>query len=336
MTIVAPRLEFFQSVIPYVPKKVRTLFSFGFDTLVGQMIVSSRANARLTTYGWYTAKSKMWRLLGNARIRTLFPSLIVPLGMVSEGDVIAVDFSDFKNGRQVLMFAKQTSRGRAVPIYFDILEYPIQRNSQNTFVIQAIERLVQVLGYRPTLVFDRGFACPTIINHLAKNGHRFVIRIKRRKGVTQRTTDVRCAAEDTQSNDVLVHEYGVDLRLITSDKPKNDNDPWYLITNDEAATRDAIISRYYHRFEIEEFFRDAKRLLGLEYIQFKTTQSLSVALWFAILTVWLFEHMTRTLSDDERNERALWHVSEFRYVLEKIRHAAWRALLASELSVCAV
>ena len=336
MHIVAPRLEFFQSLVPYVPKKVHTLFSFGFDTLVGHMIVSSRANARLTSYRWNTAKSKMWRLLKNVRIRILFPSLIVPLGTVSSTDVLVVDFSDFKNGRQVLLFAKQTAHGRAMPVYFEILEYPIQKDSQNLFVIQAIERLVRILGYRPTLVFDRGFACPSIITHLASHSHTFVIRIKKRKRVTRSTTGRVCAVEDMHGNDVVIEAYDTELRLVVSDKPKNDTDSWYLITNDTCATRDNIINQYYHRFEIEEFFRDAKRLLGLEYVQFKTTQSLTVALWFAILTVWLFERMTRALTKEEQQERVVWQVSEFRYVLEKVRHAAWRALLTSESVGCGV
>jgi hypothetical protein len=40
---------------------------------------------------------------------------------------VAVDFSDFGNGFQVLMFAKQTRKGRALPLYFEILRYPIVR-----------------------------------------------------------------------------------------------------------------------------------------------------------------------------------------------------------------
>jgi N12 class adenine-specific DNA methylase len=40
---------------------------------------------------------------------------------------VAVDFSDFGNGFQVLMFAEQTRKGRAQPLYFEILRYPIVR-----------------------------------------------------------------------------------------------------------------------------------------------------------------------------------------------------------------
>jgi hypothetical protein len=48
------------------------------------------------------------------------------------------------------------------------------------------------------------------------------------------------------------------------------------------------VKRYYHRFEIEEFFRDAKRLLGLEYVNFRKEESFSTALWFVMTGMWFF------------------------------------------------
>lgn len=336
MTTIAQRREFLKDVIPHVPQKVCGLFLFGYETLVGQPLWSTRANARTAQAGWYTAKSKMWRLLKNVRIVHTFPTLLVSLTLVREDDVVSIDFSDFKNGKQVLMFARQTGNGRSIPLYFEILEYPIEKDSQNLFIIATIERFVHHLGHRPALVFDRGFACPSIIKHLAQHRHVFVIRIKKRKWVTYRKSGTCRAAEEVRGNDVLVYAYGHNLRLVRSDKPKNGNDPWYLITNDEKPTRYEIIRLYYQRFEIEEFFRDAKHILGLEHVHFKTTQSLTVALWFAMLTVWLFERITQSLSDAQQRERDLWQVSDFRYVHEKIRQALWRSFILEELVVLAI
>lgn len=316
MNILTRKREFLQSLLPLIPSKITKLFSFGYDTLVGHEIVSARANARRTVYGWDTAKSKMYRCLKNTQIVSRFPKFLIALSLIGATDIVAVDFSDFGDGRQVLMFAKQTRDGRAIPLYFEILEYPIEKDSQNSFVIAAIKRFFVHAGCTPTLVFDRGFACPSIIHFLAQNNYTFIIRIKKRKSLRDATNGETHAAESFGANNVLVHAYGHDLRLVVSDKPTNDNDPWYLITNDTQSSREAVITRYYHRFEIEEFFRDAKRLLRLEWVHFKTVQSLTITLWFALLTTWFFERIARALTDAQEAERKRWRVSRFRYVYE--------------------
>ena len=267
MNILTRKREFLQSLMSRIPSKVSRLFLFGFDTLMAQDITSTRANARRAPLGWATAKSKMWRLLRNGRIAGIFPALLARLSLVARSDIVAVDFSDFGNKRQVLMFARQTHRGRAMPLYFEILEYPIEKDSQNLFVIEAIMRFFAYARCTPTLVFDRGFACPSIIRFLAQNRYRFVIRIKKRKFLADDSGESR-AAEDFAQNDCLAHAYGHYLRLVISNDPGNGNDPWYLITNDVDSTRETIIAWYYHRFEIEEFFRDAKHILGFERLNF--------------------------------------------------------------------
>lgn len=330
MNILARKREFLQPLVPMVPLKVTRLFRFGYDTLVGCEVQSSRANARRSTHLWNTAKSKMYRLLGNARMLSVFPQLLASLTLVSKDDAVAVDFSDFGSDRQVLMFAKQTKRGRALPLYFEVLQYPIEKDSQNLFVIAAITRFFETVGCTPILVFDRGFACPSILRFLAQHQHKFIIRIKKRKFLAHSKTGKIAAAEDFKSYDVRVHVYGHDLRLIASDDPCNGNDPWYLVTNDFASTRKQIIAHYYHRFEIEEFFRDCKRILGFEYLRFKTTQGLAVALWFALLTCWLFEKITHALTEAQEQERARWRVSRFRYVYESITRELLRAAEQAE------
>jgi len=327
MSMILQRQEFFHTLSPHIPPKIRHLFTFGYETLVAQPITSTRANARRSPYGWHTAKSKMWRLLKNERLLATLPRLVTQLGLVAANDVVAVDFSDFGDGKQVLLFAKQTKQGRALPLYFEILEYPVKQNSQNQFVIAALERFQATAGCRPALVFDRGFAAPAIIKYLLRHKHIFIIRTKKRTRYTNQKTGESCAAEDHQKNDVSVVRDGMHLRLVRSDDPKNGNDPWHLITNDTDSTRNEIIDRYYHRFEIEEFFRDTKRLLRLEWTRFKTVQSLTIALWFACITTWLFERVADTLTEGQEHERKLWRLSRFRYVFELWEREVWRIAL---------
>jgi hypothetical protein len=328
VSILIQKQEFWEAKIaPVIPKKLTKLFTFGYETLVGVEITSMRANARLAPLAWSTAKSKIWRLATNVRIVSVFTRLLTVLALVTDDDVVAIDFSDFKDGRQVLMFAKQTRKGRALPLYFEILEYPIEKDSQNLFVNAAIARFISIVGCRPCFVFDRGFACPSIIKYMAQQGLCFLIRIKKRKRFHQ--GQQYAAAEDLGVNDIRIEGYARSLRLVVSDDPKNGNDPWYLITNDLAASREEIIKRYYHRFEIEEFFRDAKRLLGLEYVRFHSAQSCAVALWFVMLTMWLFEQIAEGFTEADDVLRARWRVSRCRYIIEKLRRESLWALVAA-------
>lgn len=315
MNIVKQKWEFLNGTLPAVPKKIKPLYLFGISVLAFRQIVSMRSNSRLLDLKWHTAKSKAYRITINKTIPKIFPRLVNGLCIVRRKDVVAIDFSDF-NGFQVLMFAKQTRQGRTVPVYFEILEYPIQKGSQNTFVINSVKNFVKLVGFKPVLVFDRGFACPSIIQYLSKSKHRFVIRIKKCKSVIDIETGEILLVKNSSKNDFRCAAYKRKLRVVISDKPK-DSDPWYLVTNDFKSTREKIIKTYYHRFEIEEFFRDAKRLLGLEYVKFKKQESLTIVLWFLMLGIWFLWSIDEKTEDlIQRNKMKL---SKMRYYFEMMQ-----------------
>lgn len=326
MNIVHQKWIFFQRVALFAPKQINKLFCFGLEVLTLQPIQSLRANARLSSFNWHTAKMKMYRLCSNEKIARIFPCLLKHLGIVRENDVVAVDFSDFGSGFQVLMFAKQTKKGRAIPLYFEILRYPITRVGQNPFIIEAIQHFAELLGFKPILVFDRGFACPAIIQFLSSNDYKFICRVKKCKSFREQQTRERFLAKDSQKDDLLACAYERNLRLLVSDKPNSTDEPWYLVTNDSQSSREKIIEMYYHRFEIEEFFRDAKRLLGLEYINFKTERTLACTLWFTMLTMWFFWEAQELLTENDRKARKAMELSFVRYCLEQLHkqilHAA--------------
>lgn len=317
MNSIQQKMKFLRTTIETVPKKLQTLYRFGFSILSFREIHSLRSNSRLLNLNWHTAKSKAFRVTKSKNLLEIFPKLLLSLGIVSQMDTLAVDFSDF-NGFQILMFAKQTRKGRAIPAYFEILEYPIKKNSQNTFVIHTIENLSKLLGFRPKLVFDRGFACPSIIEYLCQKKHPFVIRIKKIKKVTDKKTGKVLLVKESKRDDFKVIAYGQEnLRIVISDIPKDNNDPWYLVTNDLRSKRATIIRTYYHRFEIEEFFRDAKRVMGLEYVKFKKKRSLAIALWFVMLGMWFVQTLKETKQD--KSLRKKMQLSRVRYFFEKMK-----------------
>lgn len=327
MNILHQKWVFLNQTERYVPGQISKLYRFGLETLCSRTIVSLRANARLVPLNWNTAKSKIYRLVSNARIPLVFIVLLKSLSMVGGKDIIAVDFSDFGNGFQVLMFAKQTKRGRAVPLYFEILRYPIRKDSQNLFIIQAIENFSHIVGGKPCLIFDRGFASPYIVQYLFKNKHIFILRIKKKKSAIDVKTGRIFLVQESSRNDISVDIYGKRLRLVISDQPTELKEPWYLITNDFTSARKKIIDRYYHRFEIEELFRDAKRLLNLEHVRFEKELSLATTLWFAILGIWFFSTLDERMDEsDERSRQALC-LSVTRYFFETLQ---WETFLLSE------
>ncbi len=91
------------------------------------------------------------------------------------------------------------------------------------------------------------------------------------------------AARDVQENDLLVQANGLPLRLVVSEKKEGTKEPWYLLTSDLDSSREEIVRAYYRRFEIEEFFKDAKRLSLLEHLPPMGDEAFSIVLWFLIL-----------------------------------------------------
>jgi len=319
MNIVKQKWIFLNSTLKHVSPQVMHLYQFGLETLAARSIVSFRANARLLSLNWNTAKSKIYRLSANMKIPAIFITILKTFALVGEKDVVAVDFSDFGNGLQVLMFAKQTKKGRATPLYFEILRYPIERGSQNLFIIQAIENFANIIGCKPKLVFDRGFACPAIIQFMAQNGYVFIIRIKKKKSTYDIRSKRKVLALNKRKDDSTVLIYGIKLRLIVSDMLPEMSEPWYLVTNDMKSSRKKIIDRYYHRFEIEEFFRDAKRLIGLENLNVNRPLSLSIALWFTILGMWFLNHTDEEMDENDQKAREAMELSGIRYAYEKLQ-----------------
>lgn len=284
MEIVQQSCAFLNTIKPAIQPKVQPLLQFGFQSLSLQRIVSLNTNARVTISNTKTAESKIYRLTKNQRLLRLLPQLIIHLDLVKHNDLINVDFSDF-NGRQVLMFAKQTKEGRAIPLYFEYITYPIKKDSQNIFIMRAIGNFLNLIGTsKVRFVFDRGFACPSIVQFLLYLKVFFYIRIKQDKTVRLKKSSKKARLVHHKSQVVAAYRHH-NLRLIRSDKPNEDSQLWYIITNDRRSGRERIINIYYHRFEIEELFRDAKRVFGLEYIKVKKDSSFKILLLSGFLVL---------------------------------------------------
>jgi hypothetical protein len=290
--------------LPSVSLRHLKLFNFGLRTLSLPNFESLNSNARV--WGGVdkrsTAETKMYRLLKNERILQIFTRILKGLSLLTPDSFVNIDFLTFTKGWkhpefQVLAFGLQTFLGRAIPLYFNTIQYPIKTvGSQNVFIIDTIKKFGKIFGFYPQFVLDRGFAIPDLIRFFAEEGVTYALRSKSGKTVTiipmrefkdMDEIDKRIKMKHIKEKDIMVKVYGLPQHLIISDDNGKDKEPWYILTNDFSSPRKKILETYYHRFEIEETFKDLKHLKNLEQLQVKSEKSFRTVMWFMILGCWL-------------------------------------------------
>lgn len=300
MLILKQSYDFLQEkILPNISKRHQKLFSFGFEALTIRPFVSLNGNSRVTVENRSTAESKIYRLSSQGKMLSYFPGLVTKLNLVTENDTVNVDFSDF-GGFQVLTFAKQTQMGRALPLYFSTITYPIEsEGSQTIFIKQTIKEFVKYLGFKPHMVFDRGFESPYLVPFLVKEQIPFTIRFKKDKHILYNLKEIPMRNLPWFEKDAMVtiyQEYELDqkLRVVVSEKQSERVDSegkvesWYLITNDYKALKEQIVAQYYFRFEIEETFKDLKHVNDLaSFYRIRKEQTFKILLWFCMLAIWL-------------------------------------------------
>lgn len=293
MSILKQSYEFLQTeILPIVSLKHQKQFRFGFSALTLTPFVSLNSNARTTVKNRNTAESKIKRLVGNIHMLSYFPKFVKNLKIIKAHDRINVDFSTFC-GFQVLTFAKQTSLGRAIPVYISAITYPINNpGSQTQFIITEVKQFAKRSGIPIHFVFDRGFELPYLASSLVENHIHFTIRMKKDKHVIYMGKDIPLRNLPWFANDtrVTIYEDKISntLRIVRSEKKQGMEEPWYLLTNDTQSTREKVIADYYFRFEIEETFKDLKHILKLKkFYTIKKKQTFLILLWFYALNIWM-------------------------------------------------
>ena len=94
MLILKQSYEFVQgNILPHIVKRHQGMFLFGFEALTIKPFVSLNGNARTTIQGRKTAESKIYRLMTHEVFLRYFPTLVLPLGLVTATDTVNVDFS---------------------------------------------------------------------------------------------------------------------------------------------------------------------------------------------------------------------------------------------------
>ena len=301
-----------KQLLPKITSKWLPQFNFGLQAYTLQEFQSATGNARMVSANPNTASSKSRRLLGNSRLAEHMGSVFDSLGLVRPSSFVNIDHSDF-NGLMALVGAVQTRKGRAVPCLVEVTyanrltarddapprkkalraAWTEERKSRSLtgHTIDALQDFHDRLGFWAKFVFDRGFCNESIMTHLAAEGATFYVRLKAGRFVEYdgEKTEVKALP----SKDTTVQLFGLTLRVIRSPKNRKAEEPWYVLTNDFSSSRTKIVKIYYHRFEIEETFRDEKHIFGLKRTRLNKPNSLKVLLWLVGLGIALLYLATR-------------------------------------------
>lgn len=300
-----------KQILPNVPKKWLSQFNFGIQAYSLKPFQSVASNARSVVAHMHTATRKGERLLANVKLGEQFGAIVDGLNLVRHGSYVNVDHSDM-HGLTALVAAVQTRNGRAIPCMVETT-YALQIPANSTqpkwqrlraamrltrkyqsftgHTIDALQTMADRLGFWPKLVFDRGFGNESIVTHLAAEGATFYVRLKAGRFVELdgQRTEIRQLTE----KDATVQLYGLTMRVIRSPKSRRAPEPWYILTNDMSSSRNKVVKIYYHRFEIEETFKDMKHIFELKRTRLTNPNSLKILLWFVCLGIALLYKATR-------------------------------------------
>ncbi len=273
-----------------------------------------------------TAATKCDRLLANLKLAAYVGTVFDALKLVRPSSFVNVDHSDM-HGLMALVGAIQTRNGRAIPCFVDTnYAYHIPADSDKPrwqklraamvlarktqsftgHTIDALQDFADRLGFWPKLVFDRGFGNESIVTHLVAEGANFYIRLK--AGRLVELDGQRTEVKQLQEKDAAIRLYGLTLWVIRSPKSRRAKEPWYILTNDLKSSRSKIVRIYYHRFEIEETFRDMKHIFELKRTKLDRPNSLKMLLWFVALGIallYLATEPTKQYASVPSNQRLL-------------------------------
>ncbi|HSX02424.1 MAG TPA: transposase [Candidatus Saccharimonadia bacterium] len=333
-------------LLPSVPSRWRAQLLFGLQAYGLRAFQSASGNARMVVANAHTGIRKAERLFKNTAFTGQLGGVFDELGLVKPRSYVNVDHSDM-HGLTALVGAVQTRKGRALPCLVEATyahHIPAHEDAaphwrklrvamkaarkQQTFTehtVTSLQGLADRLAFWPRLVFDRGFGNKTIVTYLHEAGAAFYIRLKAGRYV-------ECDGEKTEvktlgDRDATVQLYGLTLRVIRSPKSRRAKEPWYILTNDFKSSRTKIIRIYYHRFEIEETFRDIKHIFEYKRTRLTKPDNLKLILWLVSLGIALLYLATRptkqTVAQGNPKKQISWLRQAYEQLQQELAELAW-------------
>jgi uncharacterized protein (UPF0297 family) len=171
--------------------------------------------------------------------------------------------------------------------------------SKNTYTLESIDSVINVLQRTFTGVFDRGYDQNQIIDYMDKTKNKFIIRMKdnrtflfkgKRKNCYQeavkRKGKIRMTLwfDEKEEHDVYVSHTKVTLPCNKKDYELvicyglSEERPLILLTNREIHNKEDVIKivrLYFSRWRIEEYFRAKKQEYDFENIRVRTLKAMN-------------------------------------------------------------
>jgi len=160
-----------------IQRKWHPMLLLGINALSLFSFSSLNSNARSCKGRTSAAVQHMYRLVRHQGLLTTLSAILVSLIPITDKSFICIDFTIF-HPFAVLCFAVQTKKGRALPVWIDVIKYPIPEDSQNIFILTSLRRFIAYVQCHPTLVCDRGFIGRTLIRGFDATGCLFYVRMK--------------------------------------------------------------------------------------------------------------------------------------------------------------
>ena len=327
-------------LVPTIPNRWQKQFSFGLQAYGLKAFQSASGNARTVGIKAATAIRKKERLFQNQGLADQMGRAFDALQLVKPTSFVNVDHSDM-NGLTALVGAVQTKLGRAIPCFVETTysdrlpghdhtsprkkmlraarEQERRWQSFTGHTINALQDFADRLGFWPKLVFDRGFGNESIVEHLSAEGATFYIRVKAGRYVE--LDGQRIEIQKLETKDSTIQLYGLTLRVIRSRRDGKNDEPWYILTNDNSTSRTKIVRIYYYRFEIEETFKDIKHIFELKRTRLNKPLSLKLLLWFVSLGIALLYKVTRPSRQQLAASNPKKQVSWLRQAYEQLQQA---------------
>lgn len=287
---------------------------------------------------------RAWRFIDNDRVEPLqvMPALMGRLlrrwlkRRKKRPVVISLDWTDVRSFHTLM--AAVVIKGRAIPLGWASYGDKVQGKSQNALEESLLLAIKAALppDVRVVILADRGFGRTELGRFCQKIGFDYIIRIKAKvkvqigsqttrldqypvkRGMRRKLKNVLYRSDHDPLTQHVVVRW---KKGLTGDKDQ----PWYLMTNlDQPAIQ--ISDLYARRFDIEEFFRDAKgRRLGWGLRDCRVTTAdrldrllLVLALAYLLLTalgLWAKTHLSpkRWCSNTRENECSAFTVGRLMF-----------------------